>query len=277
MQKPLKLLGILGLCLCHSMAMGQAKSINKLKNNTLYVLNYANDSLLSSAYLLNSSYVITCAHGVADFVRKDTTIAYNESLKLETYVEKYSKPSDPKAIKVGRDSLNIWSVSEVLIHPKYGKNRAYDIAILKLAEPIEPSQLEILPLKSPRLGDTILILGYSENSLLNDSLAPATTNLQPWYNVVSAVNLEGNLHFEFIDRGQGSLNALPFGRMTFPGDSGGPSFLWKDGRFYLCGIHVSSVRMLLDASGNTPEGFKPYSRDFDLKQVEAWFNSIVQE
>ncbi len=249
----------------------------QVKERTYIVRNEREEGMVvSTGFLLSPRHILTCAHGVSDYTKKDTVINYS-GFKMTSYVEEFASSSDLKAISIGLDSNQFISISKIHIHPLYAKHRYYDLAILELSEPIpieKNRNIEIIP---PMIGDTILSLGYSGHSKLASHKSLGKNNMRPWLNVVTEMLIEKEKSFEMRQKEEFLTGSLKFGRIIHPGDSGGPSFVKKNQQFYLTGVHIHSVTTIFDDSGQTPEGFVPYCRDASLWEHRDWIKSITEK
>ncbi len=276
-KKTLLLFTLLGFI--QSFVQAQNNDFIKKAKHRTFIINYSinGKNIQSTGFLINDSYIITCAHAVSIYEKKDTIIKLGEHLTLNTYIEKFLSGAKPQHITVGRNENENLSISNVYIYPGFKKNKKLDIAIIKLNNPLNIESNYKIDIHKPDIGDTILFLGYSEMSKSKKRRKLSQKNINPWFNTVTKNDDSLHFNFETYLTKPSKLANYNFGRITDAGDSGGPSFLLKNNKFYLTGIHQQGVKTVLTAEGKTPDGFVPYSKDANLFHFEKWIFSIIND
>lgn len=126
-------------------------------------------------------------------------------------------------------------VKRRFVHSNYTPGVSHDFALLELARPIT----HILPaevyIASDELGQvtTFIGIGGTGNGLEGQTIDNAKNNgfLRKANNTVAKA--EGPLLQFIFEQGQ---QALPLEGISGGGDSGGPAFIMKNGRYYLLGV-----------------------------------------
>lgn len=129
-----------------------------------------------------------------------------------------------------------------IIHPGYAgvDKGAADIAIVFLAAPVEDLAFPELAGQAPRVGETLTVVGWGKASK-ND---PVDRRKRSATNKVELL-MPHHFNLTGFRGGEG---------ITCSGDSGGPSYITRDGRPQLAGVHSTStcdekLLWLLDVSG----------------------------
>lgn len=217
-----------------------------------------------SGYLINDSLLLTAAHGVARYSRKDTVI-YMGKMKLSTYVAKYLGAAAPEQVSVYADDRT-YRVKAVHIHPRFKEDQAADLALLVLADTVKVSTAaaQIVP---AALGDTLALMGYGSHP--DDDDQPRRRDLQPGFNRVSALDTSGLMRYvQKRDQPTEPCNAI-----TSAGDSGSPVWLIKKGQCYLVGTVKGSVKMQIK-EGKMLD-FDPYGQVVPLSRYADWLQSYT--
>jgi len=161
---------------------------------------------------------------------------------------------------VGGDT---YLASEIYVHPNYrpwrlGTDAANDIGIMVLERAVEgiaPSRINRRP---PRLGQTLILVGYGAGGtgLSGHDYSFGTKR-------VGRTPLEGIsrriLRWRFDNNSESN---------TAPGDSGGPAFIERNGRYFIAGI----------TSGGTRADAAIGDRSFDTRvdAYRSWIDSILR-
>jgi hypothetical protein len=164
----------------------------------------------------------------------------------------------------GRFSVDgtTYSTSQVIVHPAYnpsqfGTDRANDLAIYKLSQPVTGITPSPIFRGTPQVGDLLTLVGFGAGG------SGTTGELGDF----------GTKRFGTtpIDRVSATLIGWSFDNNTesntAPGDSGGPAFLNVGGTYYVAGI----------TSGGSREDAALGDQSFDTRvdPYAAWIDSII--
>jgi hypothetical protein len=157
--------------------------------------------------LISANYILTAAHVANDINTGDSVIS------------KYQK----------------YKIAEIVIHPQWEKDKSKDIALIRLNEAVK--KISPVPLFEGRNepDQNVLIIGNGDNGTGitgptgNDGKIRAATNR------VDEVSNRW-LKWDFIDPRVDSVRVTEEEGISGPGDSGGPAFIFLNGRAYLAGI-----------------------------------------
>ena len=157
--------------------------------------------------LINPQFILTAAHVANDIKVGDSLISHNQKYKI----------------------------SEILIHPEWNEDESKDLALIKLNQQVE----NIMPIplynKLDELHKKVLIIGNGDKGtgvtgpIGNDGQFRAATN-----RIVEAS--ENWLKWDFIDPRVDSSGVTEMEGIAGPGDSGGPAFIYINGKAFLAGI-----------------------------------------
>lgn len=188
--------------------------------------------------LINTKYVITAAHCVAN-----VTV---EELKLrlgEWDLENNPDCEEDDDGDCNPDVLNV-TISRIIVHPRYGKHRN-DIALLRLTEDLPDSYTtHILPICMPLSEElrnnfytnvNVSVVGWGQTEMESRSRFKMyakliTTSLNECSQDLSDLNVKVN---EMHICAKSSTDSI---RDTCGGDSGGPLQIQLNGNYYLIGI-----------------------------------------
>jgi len=153
-----------------------------------------------------------------------------------------------------------YSTSAVFAHPNYndnrfGTDRANDIAIMRLTQPVSGVAASLLFRNTPQVGQMLTLVGFgaggSGENGHNGDFGTKRVGTTPIEQVTSTL-----IHWTF-DRGESD---------TAPGDSGGPAFVQTGGVYYVAGI---------TSGGSGPNGYGSESFDTRVDPYAAWIDSIA--
>jgi hypothetical protein len=157
--------------------------------------------------LISPYYILTAAHVANDIKIGDSIITKNQK----------------------------YMVSQILIHPKWNEDQSKDLALIKLSEKVDNIMPVPLYQKRNELDQTIVLIGNGDNGtgisgpIGNDGQLRAATNR------VDEIS-ENWLKWDFIDPRVDSAHVTEMEGISGPGDSGGPAFIYINGKAYLAGI-----------------------------------------
>lgn len=221
-----------------------------------------------SCVLIDSIHIITAAHCMVDYLKKDT-IVYMNGLKINTWISqgKIALPPTDFWILVNNQYVK---PKRILLYPSYLGHKDADIddiALIELEQPVKGAQNIILNSTPDELGDTVMIVGYGA----------VAKGLTTEYSQTYSVKMAGQNIIDSIGRSeQNGLRTMlfcdfdmPFGKdkqdcnkmgadVALPlefgiqgGDSGGGLFRMKNNNLQLIGITSYS-------DGAMPKNFKKY-------------------
>lgn len=124
------------------------------------------------------------------------------------------------------------SVARVFVDDRWNE-RAHDIALLRLAEPVEDIEPVALYTGDDEAGRTVVFVGHGDTGTGLTGPKTMDGRKRGATNVVTAVD-DDWVFFRF-DRGD---EATDLEGVSGPGDSGGPALIEKDGKLYTLGVSV---------------------------------------
>ncbi len=155
-----------------------------------------------------------------------------------------------------------YSTSQVLVHPNYndaaiGSDNANDIAIYKLASPVNNIAPSPIFRGTPQVGQLLTIVGFgaggSGNTGHDGSFGTKRVGTTPIDQVTPKL-----IHWNFENNSESN---------TAPGDSGGPAFLDVGGVYYVAGV--------TSGGDKSNAGIGDHSFDTRVDAFQTWIDSIV--
>lgn len=122
-------------------------------------------------------------------------------------------------------------IVEFVAHPGFNGSHN-DIALLKLAEPVDHPTIPLAEY-SPRVGDTIRLLGFGQECPTMDCLGENTVRLKQ---LDTRVVPDSDCRRAEIAGGHEMCVAATRNSTSCYGDSGGPAVAWRDGTWALVGL-----------------------------------------
>jgi hypothetical protein len=153
-----------------------------------------------------------------------------------------------------------YSTSAVVPHPNYndnqfGTDRANDIAIMRLTQPVSGVAPSLVFRGTPQVGQMLTLVGFgaggSGENGHNGDFGTKRIGTTPIEQVTRTL-----IHWTF-DRGESD---------TAPGDSGGPAFVQAGGVYYVAGI---------TSGGSGPNGYGSESFDTRVDPYASWIDSVA--
>jgi hypothetical protein len=126
-------------------------------------------------------------------------------------------------------------ITRVVIHPGWEDDRSYDIALLRIQDPVS----DIIPVEPLRdrneLHKKVLIAGNGDKGTGLSGPAGNDGKLRAATNLVDTVS-DRWLKWNFTSPDEDSVSVTEFEGISGPGDSGGPAFIRYGNKLYLAGI-----------------------------------------
>ena len=161
------------------------------------------------ATLVQANFLITVAHCAEELVVGSNLFVSNQKLQIE----------------------------EVILHPDWNdKLNVHDIALIKLKKNVVGVTPLPLYQKRDEVGQIITLVGrgVSGTGLVGENGAIEDSRLRRVTNRITGAD---SMYFEIVFDPPGSAETTPLEGVGASGDSGGPSFLRKNGKDYIVGLN----------------------------------------
>lgn len=201
-----------------------------------------------SFVIIDSMTILSAAHCFIGEKTKDTVVNY-KGQKVKTYVSlgRYQRNASEFRFFV----MNMLvEAQKIILHPNYLKDQTCDIAIIKLKTPLHCAATLPINTATDELHDTVTSVGYGASGPANAAeLVNAYQIKIAGQNIIDSIggvllNGQSTMLFSDFDRpdDQNACNRL--GKATplemeyaiAGGDSGGPLYVYKNGKLCLAGI-----------------------------------------
>ena len=236
-----------------------------------------------SCVLIDSLHLLSAAHCMTDYLKKDTVVDY-QGMKIKTYVAlgRYQNKETEYSFLIKNTMLKAKSIS---VHPDYIKNGSCDIALMTLENPLRGVRTTQLNTFFDELHDTVTGVGFGISGPGNQPALIASYHVKlAGQNLVDSIGgskMNGIPTVLFADfdspdskdklNKMGSAQPLDLEYGIGGGDSGGPVFISKGNKLYIAGIAISGGQT---AENVLKTGY--YGNIMGWTRVSA-FSSWIQE
>jgi hypothetical protein len=185
-----------------------------------------------------------------------------------------AKPGHPKAVVKGRHHFIVdgrpYPVADVVLHPGFEANRGeYDIALVKLGKPVRGGRAACLYGADDELGKVVINVGMG---LPGTGLTGPQSPDRVLRGATARVSRAEKSRMGWAFRAPEEREVTPLEGISGPGDSGGPAFIYVDGRPCVAG--VSSGQMSRGRKEGHYGVFETYSR---VSFHKAWIEKTMKE
>lgn len=171
------------------------------------------------------------------------------------------------SVEIGGKS---YLVDGVVLHPDWSQSHFNDIALVRLAEPVEWVEPIRLYRKNDETGQVAILVGRGD---FGNGLTGATVmdgRLRAATNIVEKIET-GSIWFAFD--APDSPNATPLEGVSGPGDSGGPAFLEVDGIPHIIGVSSFSIGLGEDPPG--PGHYGIWDTYTNISSFQDWIDETM--
>lgn len=126
-------------------------------------------------------------------------------------------------------------VDKVVIHRKYSREEAYDLALLHLCRPAIGSKSAGIYLGTDEVGQEVYVVGKGDHGTGRDGVVGNDGALRAATNRVEEAT-DYWLKWNFDAPGTAGANLTALEGVSGPGDSGGPAFIVRDDSVFVAGI-----------------------------------------
>jgi secreted trypsin-like serine protease len=198
--------------------------------------------------LIDSMTVLSAAHVFCGQIKKDTIVEV-KGTKYKTYIEKGSAQLPASDFKC-QFKNETYDVSSILFYPTYLKDKFGDLAIIKLKRPVRGIEIVALYSQDDEFADTATGVGYGTSGPANriDLIKSYDIKLAG-QNIIDSLGgtvIGGKPSLLFADFDSpdeklncnrcGSARPLTLEYGVGAGDSGGPLYITRAGKYYVAGI-----------------------------------------